>query len=77
MKITKAQGYGQGQCALCKKRGRWNVQWMCFLYKVEGKDGVYCKNCVDEMQLQDAVNQKVRKYEYRRQSKIQNSGWLV
>ena len=42
MKITQAQGNGQGQCALCKKRGKWNVQWMCFLYKVEGKDGVYC-----------------------------------
>ena len=31
---------------------------MCFLYKVEGKDGVYCKNCVDEMRMQNVVKQK-------------------
>ena len=49
MKITQAQGNGLGQCALCKKRGKWNVQWMCFLYEVEGKEGVYCKNCADEL----------------------------
>ena len=30
MEITQAKGNGQGQCALCKKRGKWNVQWMCF-----------------------------------------------
>ena len=56
MKITQAQGNGQGQCALCKKRGKWNVQWMCFLYKVEGKEGVYCKNCVDELRIQSAID---------------------
>jgi len=55
MKITQAQGNGQGQCALCKKRGKWNVQWMCFLYKVEGKEGVYCKNCADELAVGDIV----------------------
>ena len=56
MKITQAQGNGQGQCALCKKRGKWNVQWMCFLYKVEGKEGVYCKNCADELKMQSAID---------------------
>ena len=58
MKITQAQGNGQGQCALCKKRGKWNVQWMCFLYEVEGKDGVYCENCADELKMQDVVKRK-------------------
>lgn len=52
MKITRAQGNGYGQCTLCKKRGKWNVQWMCFLYKIEGKEGVYCKNCADELKIQ-------------------------
>ena len=52
MKITQAQGNGQGQCTLCKKRGIWNVQWMCFLYKVDGKEGVYCKNCMDELKAE-------------------------
>jgi len=59
MEITQAQGNGQGQCALCKKRGKWNVQWMCFLYKVEGKEGVYCKDCVNELKMQDVVKRKV------------------
>lgn len=58
MKITQAQGNGQGQCALCKKRGKWNVQWMCFLYKIEGKEGVYCKHCADELKMQDVVKRK-------------------
>lgn len=58
MKITQAQGHGQAQCVLCKKRGKWNVQWLCFLYKVEGKDGVYCKNCVDELKMQDTIKRK-------------------
>ena len=55
MKITQAQGNGQGQCALCKKRGKWNVQWMCFLYKVEGKEGVYCMDCAIELKIQNLV----------------------
>lgn len=58
MKITQAQGNGQGQCALCKKRGKWNVQWMCFLYKIEGKDGVYCKSCADELKMQAIVAER-------------------
>ena len=56
MKITQAQGNGQGQCALCRSRGKWNVQWMTFLYRVEGKDGVYCKQCVDEMKGEEDEN---------------------
>ncbi len=58
MKITQAQGNGQGQCALCKKRGKWNVQWMDFLYKVEGKDGIYCENCVAEFRIQSALQER-------------------
>ena len=56
MKITQAQGNGQGQCTLCKKRGKWNINWMCFLYEIEGKDGVYCKNCADELKIQSDID---------------------
>jgi len=59
MKITQAQGNGQGQCSLCKKRGKWNVQWMCFLYEVEGKEGVYCKNCADELRIQSNIQNAI------------------
>lgn len=58
MKITQAQGNGQGQCTLCKKRGKWNVKWITFLYKVEGKDSVYCQSCADELALQDIVKRR-------------------
>lgn len=61
MKITQARGNGQGQCALCKKRGKWNVQWMCFLYEVEGKEGVYCKNCADELKIQKIIKRRESK----------------
>lgn len=57
MKITQAQGNGQGQCAGCKKKGKWNVQWMTFLYKVEGKEGVYCKECIDLMKWEEHINE--------------------
>lgn len=57
MKITQAQGNGQGQCARCKKKGKWNVQWMTFLYKVEGKEGVYCKECIDQMKWEEHINE--------------------
>ena len=29
---------------------------MCFLYEIEGKEGVYCKNCADEIMLQSAID---------------------
>lgn len=58
MKITQASGTGQGQCALCKKRDKYNVQWMTFLYKIEGKEGVYCKNCVDEIRIQNVIDSR-------------------
>lgn len=53
MKIKRAEGWGQGQCALCAKRGKWNRQWMTFLYEVEGKDGVYCEKCVKAMKIEE------------------------
>lgn len=60
LKITQAQGKGQGQCRLCKQRGKWNVQWMCFLYKIEGKDGVYCEQCKDEIKIQDFIKEALK-----------------
>jgi len=56
MKITQAKGEGQGQCALCKKHGKWNVTWMCFLYRIEGMDGVYCIDCVNEIKAKEVAN---------------------
>ena len=55
MKITKAVGNGQTQCRGCKEKGKWNVQWTDFLFKVEGKDGCYCKECVAEIRVEEKI----------------------
>lgn len=58
MKITKCKGEGQGSCKRCTDNGRWNRTWMCFLYEIEGLDGCYCNDCVDE------IMRNMSEYEY-------------
>ena len=48
MKIIRATGDGQGSCTSCDNKGIWNRSWMCFLYKIEGIDGLYCEKCLKE-----------------------------
>ena len=47
---VKAEGEGQGACKRCLDKGKRNRTWMCFLYRVYGHEGYYCKDCVIEMQ---------------------------
>lgn len=54
MKVTKCSGEGQGSCKRCTDNGKWNRMWMCFLYEIEGYEGVYCEDCVKE--IQEEVN---------------------
>lgn len=49
MKITKCKGEGQGSCKRCLDKGKWNIMWMCFLYNIEGYEGCYCRDCVNEI----------------------------
>lgn len=49
LKIRQCEGNGQGTCALCEKRGKWNRAWMNFLYKVDGVEGCYCYKCAKEV----------------------------
>lgn len=49
MKVTQCTGEGQGSCKRCLEKGKWNINWMCFLYKIEGYDGCYCSDCVKEI----------------------------
>ena len=46
MKVTQCTGEGQGSCKRCSDKGKWNRNWMCFLYKIEGYEGCYCSDCV-------------------------------
>ena len=46
MKVTQCAGEGMGSCKRCSDNGKWNMNWMCFLYKIEG---CYCSDCVKKI----------------------------
>lgn len=50
MNIVKCEGEGHGSCKRCNDRGKWNRMWMCFLYRIEGMEGIYCSDCVKEIE---------------------------
>ena len=50
MKITQCKGEGYGTCKRCADNGKWNKSWMCFLYRIEGREGCYCRNCCSEIE---------------------------
>jgi len=56
--VTRCSGEGQGSCMLCSSRGIWNRSWMCFLYQVDGYDGIYCSNCVKELLNNDSTEEE-------------------
>lgn len=49
MKVTQCTGEGMGSCKRCSDNGKWNMNWMCFLYKIEGYEGCYCSDCVKKI----------------------------
>lgn len=53
IKITQCKGEGQGSCKRCNGKGIWNVNWMCFLYKIEGFEGCYCRECAKEIMREE------------------------
>ena len=53
--MQKCNGEGQGSCKRCNEKGIWNRNWMCFLYKVEGHDGIYCYECAKEIEEEDKL----------------------
>ena len=53
--MKKCMGEGQGTCRKCKQ-----INWMCFLYKVEGLEGSYCYECAKELEkLKDGNNEQL------------------
>lgn len=55
LKVTQCSGEGHGSCKRCNDKGKWNMSWMCFLYRVEGLEGCYCTECIKEMEGEDEV----------------------
>lgn len=53
LKVTQCQGEGQGSCKRCIDNSRWNIAWMCFLYKIEGYEGCYCSSCVKAIEKEN------------------------
>lgn len=49
IKVTHCKGEGQGECRRCKQTKGWGLNWMCFLYEIEGYKGCYCFDCVKEI----------------------------
>lgn len=57
LKITQCKGEGQGECRRCRELKGWNRHWTSFLYEIEGREGVYCGNCVKAIE-EEADNEK-------------------
>lgn len=53
VKITRCRGEGQGSCKRCNDKGIWNRNWMCFLYRIEGREGCYCEKRVKEIMCEE------------------------
>ncbi len=34
---------------MCTDNGKWNRNWMCFLYEIEGHEGCYCSECAKKI----------------------------
>lgn len=45
----QCEGEGQGSCTRCDEKGKWNRSWMCFLYEIDGYEGCYCYDCLQEI----------------------------
>ena len=58
MKITQCSGEGQSSCKRCLDKVKWNVSWMCFLYKINGLDGCYCSDCVKEIKEEQQIEEE-------------------
>lgn len=58
MEVICCNGEGQGSCKRCMDNGKWNISWMCFLYKIDGLDGCYCSDCVREILKEKQIEGK-------------------
>lgn len=61
MKVTQCVGEGQGSCKRCRDKGKWNRNWMVFLYDIDGYEGHYCSDCLKEIRRECANNEKEMK----------------
>lgn len=48
-KIRRCTGNGMSECKRCKSLGKFSFCFDTWFYKVEGRDGRYCFDCVKEI----------------------------
>ena len=54
--VIHCLGHGQCQCDSCKQRGRYNVSWTSWFYKLEETDEhVLCSDCMTEVLVQRRI----------------------
>ena len=59
LKITRCKGEGQGSCKMCMDNGKWNTNWMRFLYEIEGYEGCYCSECAKKIETSERYKQGI------------------
>ena len=47
MVVYYRHGNGQSFCKGCKEKKKWGLYWDCFMYSIKGRDGAYCRDCVN------------------------------
>lgn len=75
--ITKRNGHGQTECRGCKNKGKYALNWDCFLYNFDNEP--YCFDCLMEKleqfkQENERLKRKVKKLK-RKIRKLKNKNY--
>lgn len=63
--IKRGTGNGQSSCYGCEQKGKWNRNWITFLYEYDGE--LWCEDCLIEKlnkENQELKNQQKEFIEY-------------
>ena len=60
--IKIGTGNGQGSCYGCEQKGKWNRNWITFLYEYDGE--LWCEDCLIEKLNKENQELKKQQKEY-------------
>lgn len=55
--VLHCLGDGLCKCKSCEKKGKWNVCWTPWFYKLSEDDEVICEDCLREILIQRRINE--------------------
>lgn len=58
MTVTRCEGHGLGSCKGCLDKGLWNRNWIDLMYKIEGREGIYCSEGVKKLKEEEPCQEK-------------------